>query len=139
MTWKEEISDALRHLGGEARLNEIYEYVQEHTSRTLSSTWTATIRGIIERYSSDSTAYGGGEDLYYSGMGVGSGIWGLRVFEPTAETMEITQDDADFAEGREKLRMHIIRERNPRVITLAKKKALAETGTLCCEACGFNF
>lgn len=139
MTWKEEISNALRHLGGEAKLSEIYEFIQENTTRQLSDSWTATVRNIIEHSSSDSASYDGGEDLYYSAMGVGLGIWGLRDFEPTAETVEITQDDSGFAEGRKKLRIHIIRERNPRVITLAKKKALAETGTLCCAVCGFNF
>ena len=63
----------------------------------------------------------------------------MRDFEPTAETLEMTQDDIGFAEGRERLKTHLIRERNPSVITLAKKRALAQSGVLRCAVCGFNF
>ena len=53
--------------------------------------------------------------------------------------MDITQDDSGFAEGREKLKVHIVRERNHQVITLAKQQALAKNGVLRCEVCGFDF
>ena len=53
--------------------------------------------------------------------------------------MDITQDDAGFAEGREKLRQHIVRERNHCVITKAKEKYLETHSSLSCEICGFDF
>jgi len=139
MTWKEQIKEALEHLGGEAHLSEIYDYIEQHTNRGLSTTWQATVRGILERSSSDSAAFDGNEDLFYSAMGLGTGFWGLRGFTPTEDTMDMTQDDAGFSEGRLKLKLHLIRERNHQVITLAKKKALAENGVIRCEACEINF
>ncbi len=139
MTWKEEIINALEHLGGEAHLSEIYEYISAHTDRKLSTKWKATVRGTLESASSDSARFEGDKDLFYSAEGLGSGVWGLRSFEPTTETMDITQDDSEFAEGREKLAIHVQRERNHQVITLAKQRKLQKCGRLYCEVCGFDF
>ncbi len=139
MTWKEVIADALRHLGGEAHLSEIYHYIEAHSTKELSASWQASIRHALERASSDSAVFDGKDDFFYSAMGLGSGIWGLRNFEPTLEMMDITQDDSGFSEGRENLALHIRRERNHQVITLAKQRKLSEKGSLCCEVCDFNF
>lgn len=139
MTWKEELQSALENLGGEAPLFEIYAYIEQHTDRVLPDSWKAVIRGIIERCSSDSAAYDGQENLFYSAKGLGEGIWGLNNFIPTQSNMDLTQDDAQFSEGRQSLKMHIARERNHKVITLAKEKRLQDCGELRCEICGFNF
>lgn len=76
MTWKQLICNALKSLGGEAQLSEIYEYVEMHADFPLSDTWKSTMRGILERSSSDSAAFDGKNDLYYSAQGLGFGVWG---------------------------------------------------------------
>lgn len=139
MTWRELLQDALEHLGGEARLEEIYGYVENSNQKILTSSWKATVRGTLERASSDSENFDGGQDLFYSVHGLGGGKWGLRGFVPTEGTMDLTQDDAAFPEGRAVLRLHILRERNHQVISLAKQKYLMTHGCLRCEVCGFNF
>lgn len=130
MSWKDEIQNALAHLGGEAPLQEIYDYVEKSVKGSLSTNWTATIRGTLERFSSDSKAFSGKEDIFYSVHGVGSGVWGLRDFIPTRENMDLTQDDAAFSEGRPLLKSHILRERNHQVISKAKERFLKIHGSL---------
>ncbi|WP_198514336.1 HNH endonuclease [Algoriphagus formosus] len=44
-----------------------------------------------------------------------------------------------FEEGQLSLRTHLIRERNPKVVKLAKENFLKKYGKLFCEACGFDF
>jgi hypothetical protein len=68
--------DALRTLGGEASLSEIYACVA-HQRSPLPKTWQAIIRNTIESHSSDSDNFRS-EDLFYSSGGRGSGRWGLR-------------------------------------------------------------
>jgi hypothetical protein len=50
-----------------------------------------------------------------------------------------TEDDESFPEGKLKLKQHLIRERNPVVIELAKERYLEKHGKLICEACEFDF
>lgn len=76
-TWKDEAKRALENLGGEASLKEIYEEVEKTTTRKITRTYQASIREALERNSSDSQAFNGKEDIFYS-KGIGSGIWGLR-------------------------------------------------------------
>lgn len=45
----------------------------------------------------------------------------------------------DAPEGRILTRTHRLRERNRRLVRRKKEKVLAETGSLACEACGFDF
>ena len=52
--------------------------------------------------------------------------------EPAQNTFSVT-------EGREKLAIHIERERNPKIIKQKKKRILSETGKLSCEVCKFDF
>jgi len=42
-------------------------------------------------------------------------------------------------EGSERLRLHLDRERNRRIVEKKKADTLAKTGTLACEVCSFNF
>lgn len=44
-----------------------------------------------------------------------------------------------YTEGRKKLRLHITKERNPKVIREAKENFKSRNSSLYCEICGFNF
>lgn len=46
---------------------------------------------------------------------------------------------SDFPEGKIVERIHKTRERNPKVIAKAKEQYRVRTGTLTCQACGFDF
>ncbi|WP_018393458.1 hypothetical protein [Bacillus sp. 37MA] len=54
-------------------------------------------------------------------------------------TIGFTEDDESFPEGRPMLKLHLIRERNTKVIKLAKERFLKLHGKLFCEVCGFDF
>jgi len=73
--WRDEISEALRALGGEAYLADIYDYVRRTTARELPETWQATVRFILQLHSSDTETFRGGHDLFEH---LGRGYWGLR-------------------------------------------------------------
>lgn len=74
--WKDEITSAFKSLGGQATWSDLYEYIQEHTSRKMPNNWRAVIRYTVFAHSSDSEAYRSGEDLYTH---VSRGKWGLRM------------------------------------------------------------
>lgn len=62
------------------------------------------------------------------------------VKEPNdTEYMYLTEDDQTFPEGKEMLKLHLQRERNSKVIQLAKQRYLERHGRLFCEICQFNF
>ena len=52
---------------------------------------------------------------------------------------ELPADPDDFLEGAVRLRSHLERERDPRVIRLAKERFLKKHGRLFCEVCGYDF
>lgn len=139
-TWKEDIITVINNLGGQAHLSEIYAEIEKLRKDNLTQSWKSVLRGTIERYSSDSEVYNGKvEDLFYTVEGKGNGIWGLRYFIPTKYTVDLTEDDISFPEGKEKLRIHIYKERNPRLVLEAKKKFIKQNSRLFCEICGFDF
>lgn len=74
--WKDDLVAVLRELGGRGSLGEIYASIAR--IRQPRGQWQATVRGTLERHSSDSENYRGGDDLFYSVGGIGSGEWGLR-------------------------------------------------------------
>jgi len=76
--WIEEIVKAIEELGGEANYPEIYGWFEKNTERELPPSWKAIIRRNIEENSSDSTAFLGKNNLFYSVGGLGSGKWGLK-------------------------------------------------------------
>ena len=80
-SWKAEVVNALESCGGEAHLIDIYTYIKENSSRTLPETWKSTIRNTLQRYSSDTKAYAGGEDLFEH---VDIGRWGLKNFKASS-------------------------------------------------------
>ncbi|PEM90665.1 restriction endonuclease [Bacillus toyonensis] len=145
--WLVEIVEAVKNLGGQATLTDIYSKIEDSGKIDLTSytDWKAQIRKHIYLNSSDTDIFkgkpGDNSDIFYSIDGKGKGYWGLRNFEPNGYNVEITDDDdIGFIEGKEKLRQHIYRERNPKVIRLAKEKFKQENnGRLFCEICSFDF
>lgn len=60
--------------------------------------------------------------------------------EPTEPTVTIPLEDEEaFPEGKIGYRLHRQRERDRRVVELAKKRRLEQGKGLSCEACGFDF
>lgn len=72
--WVAEIVSAFQALGGAARYDDLYEYVERTTERVLTKEWKATIRRTIEDHSSNSKNFRS-DDLFRH---LGSGFWGLR-------------------------------------------------------------
>ena len=79
-SWRDEVMDAIRLLGGKAPYNEIYQEIQRRQSMDFEENpnWRAAVRQNIEMFSSDSDAFAGKEDIFYSVEGKGRGVWGLR-------------------------------------------------------------
>ncbi len=80
MTWREEVFNAMQSLGGKAHLSQINDYIELNTKRELSKTWQCTVRRTIEENSSDSDAFKGKYDLFYSVDGKRYGNWGIRSY-----------------------------------------------------------
>ena len=93
-TWVEDIAQALRNLGGEATLSEIYEEVKQVRIEPLPRTWQASVRERIESHSSDSKSFKG-KDYFYK---ADTGVWGLR------ETPIISKDSQRKSRRRTKRR-----------------------------------
>ncbi len=138
MTYKEAVVMALQQLNGHAYLKDIYIIFEEIYDKPLVASWKAVVRATLERSSSDSDAYDGVDDLFYSVEGIGNGHWGLRSFNQ-ATGIELTQEDDEFSEGKILLKSHLQRERNVKLIELSKKKFIEKHGRLYCEVCGFDF
>lgn len=137
MTYKEKITEALKQLGGHAYLGDIYEAFKKiNGDMMLPPSYKAIIRSILERNSADSTVFDGKENLFYSVDGIGNGHWGLVEFK---DRLELTQEDDEFSEGKLLLKKHLKRERNPKLISEAKKRFIEKNGHLFCEVCGFDF
>ena len=79
--WRDDIVDALRRLGGEADLAEIYQMVvniRRGAGRSLPVSTDAVIRREVENNSSDSESFTAQRDLFRSVNGIGGGRWALR-------------------------------------------------------------
>lgn len=61
------------------------------------------------------------------------------IFDDTNNQLRDIDEDAFDPEGNPRLRAHIIRERNPKIIKAKKEKVLKDTGALKCEVCKFDF
>lgn len=78
-TWLKELVEAFRALGEKpVHLSEIYNYIEANSRKPLAENWQAILRARIFEYSSDSEAYLGKENLFYSYGDLGNGMWGLR-------------------------------------------------------------
>lgn len=140
--WLEEVIEAFKDIGGHGHYDDVYERIKQRDIMNFieNPNWTAMVRQTIEKYSSDSKVFNGKKDLFYTVEGIGKGHWGLRDFEPSGNDVDLTDDDSGFPEGKFKLRQHIYRERNQKVIKLSKENFKRNhNGKLYCEVCGFNF
>ena len=72
--WVEDVLQALKNLGGQATLSQIYEEVKRIRQVPLTQTWQASIRERLEAHSSDSENFRG-TDYFRK---VGKGTWALR-------------------------------------------------------------
>ncbi|WP_342601355.1 HNH endonuclease [Psychrobacillus sp. FSL H8-0483] len=140
-----EILVSLKELGGSGTLEDIYLTIQQKNQIDLLAyvDWKSQIRKQIYLHSSDCDIFRGNpgdeSDLFYSIEGKGKGYWGLRNFSPTNNNVSLIEDDMSFAEGKRKLRTHLVRERNPKIIKLAKERFKDKHGRLFCEVCDFDF
>ena len=82
LKWTEVIVTALTNLGGEATLKDIYDeasdilFYNDCTSKLKNKAKESTIRGVLQRFSSDfPSAYIGKKDLFHQ---VSEGVWALR-------------------------------------------------------------
>ena len=74
--------------------------------------------------------------IFVSYEGIGKGHWGLRDF--SSETyVELTQEDDEFSEGKILLKKHLQRERNVKLIEIAKKKFIEKHKKLIMEILRF--
>ena len=137
--WKDEIVEVLQFLGGEANLKEIYQEIRNRGNKTLTKSFKNTIQGIIYSKSSDSDYYQNGEDLFYTVSEKGEGRWGLRNYKATKESIDLTEEDSSFPEGKQTLRLHIYRERNSKLIRTVKEQFKKENGKIFCEICEFDY
>lgn len=80
-TWRADLQEALRQLGGKAPLYRIYdtvESIRKAAGRSVPRTLEATVRRTLEDHSSDSDNYRGGPDVFCMPEGRGAGVWALR-------------------------------------------------------------
>lgn len=98
--WVDDIVAALTNLNGMASLKDIYQEVRQvRPSSQHIESLNATVRGTIERHSSDSAKYNN-KDLFFSVKGFRSGVWGLRSFvTQTPKAVDIDENiDNDSGE-----------------------------------------
>ena len=145
-SWLEVIKKAMESLGGHAKYEDLYDKIKEMGLRDFSSLkdMKAPVRGCLQQHSSDTTVYKGlkgdpNKDIFYSVEGLGKGHWGLRNFDPHDNDVDITEDDEGFPEGKKKLRTHICRDRNYKVIREAKRRYKDKHEKVICEICRFDF
>ncbi len=98
-TWVEDIVQALKNLGGQATLNQIYDEVKRIRTEPLPANYQASIRERIEAHSSDSANFKG-KDLFRK---VAKGVWALRELEgspyqPGLSVAKSTQTTIPFSE-----------------------------------------
>lgn len=140
--WKEETINSLKDLGGIAHINDIFQQIVKrgYIDLTNSKTPERTLSRVLQTYS-QSTDYGIDNTFYcVYGVNAHKGVWGLVDYQLDNMKLYVTQDDISFAEGKEILRKHIIRERNQALIKTTKQKFKHQhNGKLFCEICGFNF
>ena len=89
VTYLSEITEALKSLGGRGHLNDICRVMKERgklQSILTNPAWTNAVSGEIQSHSTDAQSYvEGNDDLFYSVEGIGSGVWGLRNYQPDQE------------------------------------------------------
>lgn len=138
-SWLKEIIEVIAELGGEATLKDIYGHIKERGGMKTKGAWENTVRRTIYNHSNDCDGFKG-KEIFYSVRGLGDGIWGIYDYKSTPNNADMSEDDIGFPEGKKKARLHISRERNPKVIRDAKKLFEdTHNGRLFCEICKFEF
>lgn len=77
-SWREDVQQALRAIGGMGTLSQIYLSVERLRSPNLPPSWQAIVRRELEYNSSDSLSHQKRFDLFRSVRGIGGGVWALR-------------------------------------------------------------
>lgn len=147
VTYRSEIIAALRILGGQGALKDIYKAIEDRNQLpglNTNENWQNTVRANLQRYSSNSKNYQGKEDLFFSVEGLLSGIWGIRddSMLDMPDTFDFFADgeckDADtervFKEGTQKLIVVNAYERNKTL-----RRSSIEIYGVDCQICEFNF
>ncbi len=62
--WKDEVKKAFVSLGGVASLEQIYNFIEKNTSKTLTKEWKGTVRKSIYYYCSERDLFLGKENSY---------------------------------------------------------------------------
>lgn len=78
--WVNIVYEALQSLGGVAYLSQIYDKVydiieNDYPEKLTNKDIKATIRGILQRYCSDSTSYNNKADLFKK---IKNGVWAIK-------------------------------------------------------------
>lgn len=64
LSWKEEVIKAFSQLGGIANLNQVYSYIEQHSTKKLTKEWKGTVRKAIYYYCSERDLFMGKENLF---------------------------------------------------------------------------
>lgn len=139
ITWLEMVVTAMAESGGDAVYSDLYGKIEKLYPEKISSVkdYKAQVRGTIESFSSHSEVYKKNKsknkrDLFYKKE---KGHWGLRC----SEEINLTEDDESYHEGKQKLRLHLIRERNSNVTKKAKENYYKKYKKYECVLCKFDF
>jgi predicted HNH restriction endonuclease len=142
-TYRSEIIAALRTLGGQGRLSDIYAAIADRNILPAIATnpnWQAQVRKQLQSDSSDTRTVFSGKDLFFSVEGLHGGIWGIR-----DQSLLETEDSYDYtsngeyqgqqlAEGLVKRVSVNVFERNRQL----RNQCINLYGTDC-VVCAFNF
>lgn len=96
--WIEHIIKAIENNGDHARLDDIYNKVEEYSNIDLNEyiDWKSRIRNTIYKYSSDCDIFcgknvGDENDIFFTVYGKGKGVWGLRKFNNLNNSINVEQ------------------------------------------------
>ena len=98
--WIDDVITALLLLGGEGSLPDLYRSVASIRDVSLKINWKASVRRTIEQHSSDSDAFTGQADLFYSARGIGNGRWGFRKYLTDRSFIQEESEETGHAQRR---------------------------------------
>jgi hypothetical protein len=79
--WRNDVEQALKELGGEASLSDIYEKVRDiriANDRSIPASLRSLVRKNLEEHCAETESYTEKADLFIMPRGKGSGYWGLK-------------------------------------------------------------
>jgi len=141
-TYRSEIISALRMLGGQGELKDIYAVIKERDilpSIRTNPNWQAQVRKQLQVDSADSNHTNSGKNLFFSVKGLYGGVWGIRNHEilDSFDTYDYTSNgefSQEFSEGLQKTIIVNAFERNQKL----RKQCINIYG-IDCIICAFNF